>query len=84
MNQPAPQVSPAPLPTQTAVGVAQANDGNTYVLIEVHRPSGIDVVFLSLDHAQGLALELDGATRQARTGLVVANGADLPTPAVGR
>jgi hypothetical protein len=78
MTAPNPQIQPQPLPEQWNVGVAQMPDGTKYVVVQITGPAGTKVSFLAAEAATQVGEQIKAAATQARTGLVMPPGVQLP------
>lgn len=69
----------APVNTAIQVGVAHGSDGTRLVQMNIHTPSGVQIVFMPADYANDVVGQLQAAVREAVTGLVVptVNGHDV-------
>lgn len=75
------QLQVGPLPTQTMVAQALTPDGTAFVTLQCLTPLGMQVYFLSPDHARQLAQHLHQFASAAASGLeIVGNLGDPPAP----
>jgi hypothetical protein len=69
---------PQPLPERWDIAVAQLSDGSKQVVVQISGPAGTKVSFLPPDVAAQVSYQLKDAVRQARSGLIVPAGVQLP------
>lgn len=69
---------PAPLPEYWTVAVAQLSDGSKQVVVQIAGPAGTKVSFLPPEITAQVGEQIAAAGRQARTGLIVPAGVQLP------
>ena len=71
-SQPAPQVSPQPVPTAIQLSSTRTSSGDKFVVVMISTPVGQNVYFFDPESADKIADALKETARLSRTGLEIA------------
>jgi hypothetical protein len=69
---------PSPLAEQWDIGIATMTDGTKLVVVSVIGPAGTKVSFLAPEAAAHIGEQIKVTAAQARTGLVLPTGVQMP------